>query len=876
MCIFPKKGSSEINFRAGGKNVLTKNRIYGIITHNDRIRKSGRRKEAYGLFDTFIGYVLMIRHEIAAMLILLYLAFTYFSVKRRATYNHALYSGLMICSFLSLLFDMITVYTVNNRETVPDTVNHILHILFLSSIAGVMFFVYLYVKALCKNEKKPKLYSIAPLLMSIICAIVLPFYYDTSEYGDYSQGAAVTSAFVFAFIYILASIFLLIVHRRSVDKKSRRAVIIALFSFIAVTVVQLVIKPILITSVGIIMINLAFFYTVESPDALMIEKLEAERKRADEANKAKTLFLANMSHEIRTPINSMLGLNELILRESREAATLGYAGKVQNAGSTLLSLVNDILDFSKIEEGRMEIRPEQYDVSSLINDIVTMIRAKTDPRGLKLELDISSGIPYLLLGDEVRIKQCALNLLSNAVKFTEKGSVKLKVAHRERPGEPELIDLEVVVTDTGIGIKDEDMAKLFSAFSTSDSDASRSVGGTGIGLSITRQLLKLMEGDLSVKSVFGEGSEFSFTIPQKVINAEPVGDYMKRYELASARYINCAAFTAPDVNVLAVDDTEMNLNVLKGLLKRTKVRIDTVSSGKAAISAAAAKHYDIMLIDHMMPEMDGIETLHILKKQRDSYDTVYIALTANAVSGAREMYLDAGFDDYLAKPVDGKHLEETLKRYISPDKLKEPEESDEIEIVNMPDWLLKIDEIDTDSGIRFCGGPASFLDTLRLFAENVAPGADEIERFRQEGDVKGIMIKVHALKSSALSIGDSELSAMAEHLEAAIKANDADKIEPETEELVWRYRRLGALLTPILAQKKTVPEKELKPITMMELLEAYATLREAAQSFDNESAQRIIDKLEQYRIPDGEKERCTKLSDAVRNFDWDTVEEFLK
>ncbi len=828
------------------------------------------------MFDTFIGYVLMIRHEIAAFLILVYLAFTYFSVKRRATYNHALYSGLMVCSFLSLIFDMVTVYTVNNRDAIPDPLNHIFHIAFLSSISGVMFFVYLYVKALCKNEKKPKLYSVAPLLMSVICSIVLPFYYEESEYGDYSQGAAVTSAFVFAFLYIVASLILLIIYRKSVDNKSRRAVIIALFSFIMVAIVQLIIKPILITSIGTVMINLAFFYTVESPDALMIEKLEAERKRADEANKAKSLFLANMSHEIRTPINSMLGLNELILRESREAATLGYAEKVQSAGSTLLSLVNDILDFSKIEEGRMEIRPEQYDVSSLINDIVTMIRSKTDPRGLRLELDISSEIPYLLEGDEVRIKQCALNLLSNAVKFTEKGSVRLRVTHKAHRDDPDIIDLEVIVTDTGIGIKDEDMVKLFSVFSTGDKDSTRTVGGTGIGLSITQQLLNLMNGKLSVRSVFGEGSEFSFTVPQKVINAEPVGDYVKRHELASARYTNRATFIAPDVNILAVDDTEMNLNVLKGLLKRTKVRIDTVSSGKAAIAAAEAKHYDIMLIDHMMPEMDGIETLHILKKQRDSYDTVYIALTANAVSGAREMYIDAGFNDYLAKPVDGKRLEDTLKRYISPDKLREPEGDEEAEIVVMPEWLLKIDEIDTDSGIRFCGGPVSYLETLLLFAENVAPGADEIERFKQEGDIKGVLIKVHALKSSALAIGAAELSAMAEHLEAAIKANDADKIEPETEELVWRYRRLGALLTPIMSQKKTVPEKDLKPITMMELLEAYASLREAAQSYDNESAQTIIDTLETYRIPDSEKERCAKLTDAVRGFDWDSVEEFLK
>ena len=782
----------------------------------------------------------------------------------------------MICSAVSVIFDMLTVYTVNHRDTVPDVLNRVLHIIFIGSIAGVMFFVYLYVRMLCDSERKPTVLSFLPLGLSVVSIAVLPMYYEDSPHGNYSQGASVTAAFVFAFMYILLSMFMLIKHRRTIDRKSMNGILIALLSFIAATVLQLFIKPILITSVGTVMINLALFYTVESPDAILIEKLEAERKRADEANKAKTTFLANMSHEIRTPINSVLGMNEMILRESRETATISYAENIQAAGSTLLSLVNDILDFAKVEEGRMEIMPVQYDVSSLINDIVNMTRTKTDENGLELILDIDKDIPYLLFGDEVRIKQCALNLLSNAVKFTDEGSVTMKLSYEKIPETTDKITICFTVIDTGVGIRAEDMVKLFSAFSVSEKDPNRTVGGTGLGLSITRRLLDLMGGKMFVHSDYGSGSEFSFKVPQKGVDTEPVGDYVKRYESAAAPYINRALFTAPDVNILVVDDTEMNLTVIRGLLRRTKVRLDTVTSGKKAIEAASSKHYDIMLIDHMMPEKDGIETLRELKKLPDSYDTVYIALTANAVSGAREMYLDAGFDDYLAKPVDGKHLEETLQRHISKDKLREPDEPETDKIVSMPDWLLKIDEIDTDSGIRYCGGPAAYLETLEVFAEKVKTNADEMERYHQEGDIQNIIIKIHSLKSSSLAIGAKELSVFAEHLESAAKANDNNTLDADTDELIWRYRRLGALLTPILAQKKVTDDKDLPPMTMMQLLEAYASLRERSQSYDLDGALAVIDTLEKYRIPDSEKDRVTKLAAAVRDIDWDEVEVLLR
>lgn len=401
-------------------------------------------------------------------------------------------------------------------------------------------------------------------------------------------------------------------------------------------------------------------------------RLEEQKQIADNANKAKSSFLANMSHEIRTPINAVLGMDEMILREANEPEILSYAKDIHSAGRTLLSLINDILDFSKIEEGRMEILPTQYELASLINDLVNMIRERAEKKGLKLEVSVDEKIPHLLYGDEVRIKQIALNLLTNAVKYTEAGEVRIEVGFRKESDEK--IFLGFRISDTGIGMKEEDMDKLFSPFSRIEEERNRTIEGTGLGMSIVKQLLALMDSHLDVKSVYGEGSSFSFEIRQKVVKWEPVGNDAARLASGSRREeVYRELFHAPDARILVVDDTEVNLNVICNLLKKTQIGIDTALSGKDAVFAAMNRNYDVIFIDHMMPDMDGIETLKRLKSETDPKGTVYVALTANAVSGARERYLNAGFDDYLSKPVDGRHLEEMLKEYLPKEKLLQPD-----------------------------------------------------------------------------------------------------------------------------------------------------------------------------------------------------------
>ncbi|WP_303758253.1 response regulator, partial [Selenomonas ruminantium] len=387
----------------------------------------------------------------------------------------------------------------------------------------------------------------------------------------------------------------------------------------------------------------------------LAQELNQKAETAAAANEAKSTFLSNMSHEIRTPINAVLGMNEMILRESREPNVIEYAENIHTAGSTLLGLINDILDFSKIEAGKMEIVPVDYDLSSVFNDLVNMIHTRADAKGLELLLDFDQETPKLLYGDEIRIKQVITNILTNAVKYTEKGSVTFSVKFERVPDDPDSVLLCVAVKDTGIGIKPEDMEKLFSKFERIEEKRNRNVEGTGLGMTITLNLLEKMGSSLQVESTYGVGSTFSFKLRQRVVKWEPLGDYKASYqELLKGHKKYREKFTAPEALVLMVDDNPMNLTVFKSLIKQTKVQVDTANDGDEGLLLAKEKKYDIIFLDHMMPGKDGIETLHELKKQESgpNRNTPVICLTANAISGAREQYIEAGFNDYLTKPID--------------------------------------------------------------------------------------------------------------------------------------------------------------------------------------------------------------------------------
>lgn len=394
------------------------------------------------------------------------------------------------------------------------------------------------------------------------------------------------------------------------------------------------------------------------------KKMEQLKIEADNANYAKSNFLANMSHEIRTPINAVLGMDEMILRESSEENIIEYATSIKRAGESLLSLVSDILDFSKIESGKMTILDEPYNIKELIKDIINTFTLRMRQKGLSFITEIDENIPKILVGDEVRIKQIALNILSNAFKYTKEGYVKLKISSEIRGNK---CVLSFSVEDTGSGIKKDAMEKLFATFERIDEKKNRHIEGSGLGLNITKNLLKMMGSDIQVKSVYGRGSIFFFDLEQRVSDYEPIGMMDIEDVKVDINQGSEDTFTAPHARMLVVDDNLVNLSVMKGLLKRTQATVEMASSGAEAVKMTKDREYDLIFMDHLMPEMDGIETMIRIKgmETNPNRNTPCIVLTANAISGAKEKYMEAGFDEYMTKPVNMDLLENNLRKFLS-------------------------------------------------------------------------------------------------------------------------------------------------------------------------------------------------------------------
>lgn len=531
------------------------------------------------------------------------------------------------------------------------------------------------------------------------------------------------------------------------------------------------------------------------------------------ANEAKSQFLANMSHEIRTPINGILGMDSVLLKECHDENLREYAKNIQSAGQSLLSIINDILDISKIESGKMEILTIRYQLFSVLNDCYNLTKIKLQNKPVSFIMQINEKLPSWLYGDEVRIRQIINNFLSNAVKYTKEGNITFELDFEEKTDEQIL--LVITVRDTGIGIKEEDLGKLFESFTRIEEKRNRNIEGTGLGLNLTKNLVNLMGGEVFAESTYGKGSCFTAKIPQKIADAKPMGDFGKRYQ----QYLSTSdddklSFLAPDAKILVVDDVTMNLKVVEGLLKATKIQIDTAVSGSECLECVKTTPYQMIFLDHMMPEMDGLETLEHMKNLADNPNaqTPVIMLTANAIVGAKEEYIEAGFADYLTKPIRETELLEMILKYLPEELVCENggqgiEKSQDAQDMEQPEAggegaeplqrLEQLEGLDVKTGLTYCMNEEDFyIEMLQEFLQ--ADKASQLKHFLAEEDWDNYRTTVHALKSTSLTIGAAHLSGEAKALEMAAKEGNMDYIRSHHDGVMDEYKELTDHLKEIL------------------------------------------------------------------------------
>ncbi|MBE5864061.1 MAG: response regulator [Lachnospiraceae bacterium] len=580
-----------------------------------------------------------------------------------------------------------------------------------------------------------------------------------------------------------------------------RYTFIGFFGFLICCVVELLLILFSDTNEAIPMVvGLGFllaFIVIQQVDDL--RKINQEKQHAIAISEAKTRFLASMSHEIRTPINAILGMNEMILRENQDGVIEEYSRNIKSSGKMLLMLVNDVLDFSKIEAGKLEINEARFLLSDVLRDVLSMVKERADEKQLELKTEITDAIPNELISDEFRIRQILINYINNAVKYTDKGTITLRLAGSETA---EGFELCLFVKDTGKGIRKEDQATLFEAFSRVDLKANANIEGTGLGLAIVKSIVTSMNGTLGVESEFGVGSEFWVKLPVKYVSKDPLkSDFMEARTEQKGAVEDCE-FMAPDAKVLAVDDNQSNLTIVKLFLKRTRIQLDLCSTGTHAMELCREKTYDLILLDHMMPSPDGLETLRGIRTDETSrnQNTKAVVLTANAVAGSRQTYLDAGFDEYLTKPLDAKLLEQTVKDLLPKEKVilgKEAQapgkETAREEVISKPNASLKerltaVDGLDYDTALSYCAGDVDFLEEIVSDIAKECP--ERSERMRKslvERDWKAYAIDAHTLKSSMATIGLKPFSERAKKHEFAAKEMDTEFLLKDADEFLQEY-----------------------------------------------------------------------------------------
>ncbi len=729
--------------------------------------------------------------------------------------NNNVFRIFLLWSLFNGGTSILTSYTISYSSGIPDSLNMFLNVMYQIGALMTAYYGLRYILICFHIERRiDRIIDMAGaavyiliLLLNLLSEVMFTF-----RDHEYIKGPLYQISYFIQYYFIAHAALLMLLHRKELDSKPLFLNTFYVIIPVIAGIIQLFFPYVLLTYFAGAVASLFMIFSLETADYQNLQRamaaLEQARTEAMEANRTKSEFLARMSHEIRTPINGILGMNTMIMRENRDPEIADYASSIDSAGNGLLSLINDILDLSKVESGKMELVEVDYRLSTLINDSYHMVASQAKEKGLSLKVEIEPELPSCLHGDEVRIRQVLVNLLNNAVKYTEEGSILLSVAGRRggSAGDHE-ITLVFSIADTGIGIRKEQQEKLFELYERTDEIRNRNIEGSGLGLPIAALLVNLMHGEIGMESEYGKGSVFTVSLPQVIRDDQAVGPVELRGSGESVRTLH-----APSLHLLVVDDVELNLKVVRGFLKESGVQLDTAKSGLECLQLARERHYDMIFMDHMMPEMDGIETFRRMRtaEYAKNADTPVIMMTANAIVGAEEEYRKQGFSDYLSKPLTqsrlfrciAAHTEKTRYEWLGPG---EPEPADSHpEQENSPGeenlrekWSTRLSFLDLDYALPFCGDSMDFyLELLRDFVNEDRSEAI-CEAYGKE-DWVNYEVQIHALKSASKLIGAMRLSELSLGQELAAKQMDIRTLKAGHGPCIEEYNQLRQQLNRAL------------------------------------------------------------------------------